>query len=408
MKKWLSTLLALCMLLGLGTSVLAEDTVSFWLDKMGNPEIAERLFSTWSEAAGMKIEYSNYIDTASYQTAISQSIDSDAAPDMFTWWSGEQLQSLMESGKILPLDDLWETIIGMGVSPDVKDAFTYNGNAYAVPYSLLYNVIIYNKDAFAKAGIKELPKTFDEFLAICQTLKDMGIIPIGVKNDSWASFIWFQALVAAYDPDLYLGICDGSIAYTDERMVEVMNMWSDMLAKGYFADAVGYQDNFKRFALSEVAMIIEPQTSLTSMQIDYGMEPEVNISAFGMPSKNGAKSVVFFEASPIAVPVKAKSPETSKKALAAYYSVATQTITAEDQGIILTNTVASDNASVTKVNAMSTDTEQYQSILRFYENTPSALRDVALDELSKFMYNNQDVATTLANIQRKADETFKK
>ena len=28
---------------------------------------------------------------------------------------------------------------------------------------------------------------------------------------------------------------DGSIAYTDEKVVEVMNQWKDMLDKGYFS-----------------------------------------------------------------------------------------------------------------------------------------------------------------------------
>lgn len=71
------------------TKVLAEGTATFWLDKMGDPELAEKIFGAWQTATGITVEYNNYLDTASYQTAMSQSIDSDAAPDFFTWWSGE-------------------------------------------------------------------------------------------------------------------------------------------------------------------------------------------------------------------------------------------------------------------------------------------------------------------------------
>lgn len=407
MKKLVALIMAVAMLLTC-TSVLAEGTATFWLDKMGDPELAEKIFSAWQTATGTTVEYNNYVDTASYQTAMSQSIDSDAAPDFFTWWSGEQLQSLMASGKIMELDDLWETIIGMGVAPDVKDAFTYDGHAYAVPYSLLYNVCLYNVDAFAAAGITEPPTTFDAFLADCQKMVDAGITPIGIKNDSWASFIWFQAIVAAYDAELYQGICDGTIAYTDDRMVEVMGIWQDMLDKGYFADPVGYTDNFKRFALGEVAIMIEPQTAVADMYRDYGMEPETNISAFALPSMNGAKGVVFFEAAPICIPTKVADAAAAKAALAGYYSTEVQNVTAAEQGIILVAGVESSNATITKIAGMSSDGDNYQSILRFYENTPSALRDVALNELSKFMYGEQDAAATLAAIQVKADETFQK
>ena len=407
MKKLVALVLTLMMLITC-VSALADGTAKFWQDgKLGNPELADKIITAWNAATGMTIELSNYTDTASYQTAVSQSIGSESAPDFFTWWSGEQLQSLMASGKIMELDDLWDTIIGMGVSADVKEAFTYDGHAYAVPYSLLYNVCLYNVDAFAKAGITELPATFDEFLADCQKMVDAGITPIGIKNDSWASFIWFQAIVAAYDPDLYQGICDGSIAYTDEKMVQVMGIWQNMLDKGYFADPVYYADNFKRFALGEVAIMIEPQTAVPDMYRDYGMEAEVNISAFALPSMNGAKKVVFFEAAPMAVPTKVADAANAKAALAGYYSNEVQNVTAAEEGIILVAGVESTNGTITKIASLASS-EENTAILRFYENTPSALRDVALDELSKFMYGEQDAAATLANIQAKANETFAK
>ena len=34
--------------------------------------------------------------------------------------------------------------------------------------------IFYNKDVFDACGITETPKTWDEFLTVCQTLKDNG------------------------------------------------------------------------------------------------------------------------------------------------------------------------------------------------------------------------------------------
>lgn len=406
-KKALSLFVAALLVCSVCLGALAEGgTVTFWLDKWGTPEVADAVVTAWSEAAGTTIEYSNYVDVASYQTAMSQSLGSDAQPDMFTWWSGEQLESLMRSGKIVALDDVWEQIVELGVSPDVKDAFTYDGSAYAVPFSLLYNVVIYNTDAFAAAGIEAVPATFDEFLEDCQKLVDAGITPIGIKNDSWASFIWFQAFVAAFDPELYIGVCDGSIHYTDERVAEVLNTWQEMIDKGYFADPVAWNDNFMRFANGEVAMLIEPQTALSDFERDYGLVPGENVDAFALPSVNGDKAVVFFEAAPIAVPTGLADEAAAKAALTQYFAQSTQEVTGAEEGIIVTNTVQSGNAIITKIIGMAGDTDNYRSILRFYENTPSELRDLALDELSKFMYGYQDAATTLANIQVKADETF--
>lgn len=73
----------------------ASGKVTFWNDKLaGAAEIAKKLTDAWSSSSGFTVDINSYTDTASYQTAMSQSIDNaDAAPNVFTWWSGEQLET---------------------------------------------------------------------------------------------------------------------------------------------------------------------------------------------------------------------------------------------------------------------------------------------------------------------------
>ena len=47
-------------------------------------------------------------------------------------------------------------------------------------------------------------------------------------------------------------------------------------------------------------------------------------------------------------------------------------------------------------------------MLRYYENTPSDVRDVALDELMKFELGDAGMDEVLSTIQTKADEIFAK
>ena len=85
-------------------------------------------------------------DVAAYKTSIQQSIHDKSAPGLFTWWGGYQLQTLVDNGLVEDLTDLWKDYITpAGVSADIADAFTYDGKIYAAPYSILYNVILYNK-----------------------------------------------------------------------------------------------------------------------------------------------------------------------------------------------------------------------------------------------------------------------
>ena len=224
MKKIVS--LALCTaMLGSAISgmnlVAAETTgkTEFWNDKMANTDQSklDQMQESIKDLSGIDVELIAYPDTASYQTAMQQSIRTEDAPGLFTWWSGSQLETLVNEGLVEDMTDFWdEYVIPNGVSADVAGSLTFDGKIYGVPYSIIYNTIIYNKDIFNQYGLEE-PQTFDEFLTVCQTLLDNGVTPIALKSDSWAGFIWFQAMLAAYDPALYEGVCDGSIAYTKNR-----------------------------------------------------------------------------------------------------------------------------------------------------------------------------------------------
>ncbi len=399
-----------------GTEVSANENsgaasggkINFWLDKLGESEKIQAITDVWSANSDVEVAIQNYPDTAAYQTAMQQAIDSPEGPGMFTWWSGSQLETLAKNGKIEDLTAEWDSYIANGVSADIKDAFTIDGKAYAAPYSVLYNVILYNKEAFTKAGITEEPKTFDEFLSACEKLKAAGITPIGLKNDSWASFIWFQQMLGSYDPQLYIDVCSGAKKYTDPDVVKVMEIWKDMFDKGYFAKPIGYMDNYKSLAQGTSAMILEPSTTVTDLVQNFGLVSGETIDVMSLPSMSGKKSVIYFEASPICVSTASKEKDNAKTALSDFFKKDTQNELLTQTGIANTSQVELNDPSIGKTVQMAADSANYQLILRYYENTPEDLRNYALDELSRFMYSGAPIDEVLGNIQKIADEAFAK
>ena len=383
----------------------AGGKVEFWLDKLGDAEKAVRLSEAWQKDSGVEVVITNYPDVAAYQTSIQQTIDDPGAPGLFTWWSGPQLETLAKNGKLADLSAEWDSYIADGVAADVKEAFTVDGKVYAAPYSLRYMSVLYNVEVFEAAGAA-VPTTFDEFLDACEKIKASGVTPIGLKNDSWASFIWFQQLIAAYDPQLYMDICDGTKPYTDDGVKEVMAIWREMFDKGYFGEPIVYSDLHKEFATGVVAMMLEDSPTVTGLQNDYGMEPGTNIDAFILPSMNGGKGTIFFEAAPICVTEASASKEQALAALRSFYKPETQTVMVNDNGIANTSAVSVENQTIQHILDMTGDSANYQLILRFYENTPEDLRNTAIDELSRFMYSGADIDDVLNTIQAKADEVF--
>ncbi len=383
-------------------------TVEFWNDKMANAEQSylDAIFGEVKNASGYTIDMVPYPDTASYQTSLQQTIRDEKAPGLFTWWSGPQLQTLVENGLVEDLTSVWDNyIFDEGVSQGVADAFTFDGKIYAAPWSVLYNVLFYNKTVFDQYGLKE-PETFDEFLQVCETLKSNGVTPIALKSDSWAGFIWFQALLAAKDVELYKGVCDGSIKYTDERVVEVMEIWKDMLDKDYFSLPIDWSDVRTAFSNGEVAMMLEPHVEFVGMKNDYGMVGGEDIDSFVVPAMDGGKKTIFFEAAPLCVASASAQKEDALKVLESWYTPEVQNALYAQGGYTNTSKVNVESSAVQKILDETADAEHYQLVLRFYENTPDKLRDFVLDELMKFQLKNSTVEEMLNAIQVEADATF--
>ncbi|MFI6379180.1 extracellular solute-binding protein [Streptomyces sp. NPDC050658] len=77
--------------------------------------------------------------------------------------------------------------------PGLAEPGRYNGSQYGVPWYAANRVVIYNKDLFARAGIKEPPKTREQWLADTERLNSGGNQGIYLAGQDWytlSGFIW--------------------------------------------------------------------------------------------------------------------------------------------------------------------------------------------------------------------------
>ena len=72
-----------------------------------------------------------------------------------------------------------------------KDYRSYEGVPYGMATGASTIGIVYNKKAFEKAGIHELPTTLSAFYAACEKLKKAGIIPVYINYGAqWPMKLW--------------------------------------------------------------------------------------------------------------------------------------------------------------------------------------------------------------------------
>ncbi|CAM4209481.1 raffinose/stachyose/melibiose transport system substrate-binding protein [Paenibacillus endophyticus] len=135
----------------------------------------------------------------------------------------------VDAGKIVELPE------------DLKGLFTllpeYSGKVYNAPITgTAPQGIIYSKKAYADAGVTELPKTYDEFLAIQEKLAATGISPIVVGGKDifhmgfWTNYFFINE-VYAKDVDWNSKRTAKTASFTDAGMVQAVTDYKELFSK---------------------------------------------------------------------------------------------------------------------------------------------------------------------------------
>ena len=104
------------------------------------------------------------------------------------------------------------------------------GSLKSVPYQPSTFVVMYNKEAFTKAGITAVPTTWDEFLADCEALKGAGVIPMTVDDAYMAAlFGYLMDRVAGFETTKAVAGGD----FTNEAVLKTAEVLETLISKGY-------------------------------------------------------------------------------------------------------------------------------------------------------------------------------
>ena len=173
-----------------------------------------------------------------YKANLRMWLTTDNPPDVFSWWAGPRAFPLVEAGLTMDLTDLWESKGYDNIfSPAWKSLVAYKGETFMIPMMYEWYAMYYRKSMFETYGLTT-PKTWDEFLDVCEKLKAQGITPftIGTKW-LWTTAPWFDyLLVRSAGPDFYFGLMAGEESYTDPRVAQAFWLWKELIDKGYFLE----------------------------------------------------------------------------------------------------------------------------------------------------------------------------
>jgi len=163
-------------------------------------------------------------------------LDDSPPPDLLAIAADHVTSFTIDRGLLLNLDEVWTPSGPDNAYPANFQALRERGGKqYFLPIGYTWVAIYYNKRIFEQYNLQP-PTTWEEFLAVSDTLLANGIPPIAL---GWYDFVgatwWFDYLdLRLNGPQFHAELVQGQVPYDDPRIRQVLKTWKSLLDGGYF------------------------------------------------------------------------------------------------------------------------------------------------------------------------------
>jgi multiple sugar transport system substrate-binding protein len=175
----------------------------------------------------------NTVAIEQFRAQLSTYLTSSNPPDVITWYAGSVANDYASKGLLLDISELWT---GDGVAAKYSDSLKAlstdsSGKQIFLPTSYYWWGVFHLKSAFQEWGVTE-PKTWDEFMSLCQKLKANGIVPLssGTGSTAWMASGWFDILdLRVNGAQFHRELLAGKHSFDSTEVANVMKYYADIV-----------------------------------------------------------------------------------------------------------------------------------------------------------------------------------
>lgn len=176
------------------------------------------------------------LESERYKQRIESWLRAESHSDVMYWFGGERLNWYIRQGWVRAIDDLWQDRAwDERITSGAKTAVTTNGKTYALPIHYYHWGLYYKKSLFQQLKLKP-PRTWEEFIAVCDALKRESIAPIALgSKEVWPVASWFDYFNLRLNGlAFHRALVGGEVSYLDERLDKVFAHWRSLIDSAYF------------------------------------------------------------------------------------------------------------------------------------------------------------------------------
>ncbi|CAM5371972.1 extracellular solute-binding protein [Streptomyces griseomycini] len=171
-----------------GADGYAGETLTVWVMDGSSPDdwqadLAKEFEAKTKAKVEFEIQKWNGI-----QQKLTTALSEENPPDVFEI-GNTQTPAYAKTGGLADLGDL-KAEIGQDWAESMNESSVFEGKQYAAPWYVVNRVVVYNKKVWADAGLKDTPKTRDEFYDALKTIGEKtDAEPIYLPGQNWYHFV---------------------------------------------------------------------------------------------------------------------------------------------------------------------------------------------------------------------------
>lgn len=151
--------------------------------------------AAWEKKTGNKVDDQSATSDETFKTRVITDFQTGSEPDVLFYFNGVDSNDFVEQKKVVSIDDIRAKYpeYASNMKDDLLTASPADGVKYSVPVNGYWEGLFVNKEVLEKAGV-EVPTsetTWEDFLTMCQTIKDKGFIPIAASLQEVPHY-WFE------------------------------------------------------------------------------------------------------------------------------------------------------------------------------------------------------------------------
>lgn len=261
----------------------------------GNAQNFQDAVKAWEQATGNKVNDSSATSDETFKARVLADFEAGAEPDVLFFFNGVDSNTLIEGNKVVSIDEIRAEY--PDYASNMKDAMMgaspVDGKNYSVPVNGYWEGLFVNKTVIEAAGVKipDATTTWDEFLEICQKIKDAGFTPIAASLATVPHY-WFEYSIYNFSEPNKHNVLANEVS--DKQGEAWFNGLSDIKAlyeKGYFPDntLTGTDDDtVQAFIEGKSAFLIDGSWKVGGIE---GLTDKVDdFTVTYIPGKNTRKS----------------------------------------------------------------------------------------------------------------------